>query len=114
MELNCESFGDNIKKYRALAGLRQEDLAEQCDCSNSFIGQIENGRACPSLKMTVRIANALDVTLDQLMADSIKNTKLVIMGSIEERVNKLPTPIQITACREMENLLGIIERIHEK
>ena len=58
-------LGKNIRKYRQMRGLRQEDLAEICDCGNSHIGQIENARGIPSLDMIVRIANALSVTVDQ-------------------------------------------------
>ena len=34
-------LGKNIRKYRQMRGMRQEDLAEICDCGNSHIGQIE-------------------------------------------------------------------------
>ncbi len=64
------ALGNNIRKYRHIAGLRQEDLAELCDCSTSHIGQIEHARTVPSLDMTMRIANALFVTIDQLVAES--------------------------------------------
>ena len=33
-------LGRNIRKYRQMCGLRQEDLAERCGCGNSHIGQI--------------------------------------------------------------------------
>ena len=49
-------LGKNIRKYRQMRGMRQEDLAEICDCGNSHIGQIENARGIPSLDMIVRIA----------------------------------------------------------
>ena len=42
--MNYIALGKNIKKYRHIAGLRQEDLAELCDCSTSHIGQIEHAR----------------------------------------------------------------------
>lgn len=31
-------LGKNVRKYRLMRGLRQEDLAEKCDCGNSHIG----------------------------------------------------------------------------
>lgn len=37
-------LGKNIRKYRQMRGMRQEDLAEICDCGNSHIGQIESER----------------------------------------------------------------------
>lgn len=68
-------LGKNIRKYRQMRGLRQEDLAEICDCGNSHIGQIENARGIPSLDMIVRIANALSVTVDQLLRGIIRNLR---------------------------------------
>ena len=65
-------LGKNIRKYRLLSGMRQEDLAEKCNCSNSHIGHIENHRTIPSLEMVVNIANALGVTVDQLLSKSYK------------------------------------------
>lgn len=59
-------LGSNIRKYRMMLGMRQEDLAEICGCSSSHIGQIENARGVPSLEMTVKISNALSVTVDHL------------------------------------------------
>lgn len=114
MDIDGVILGNNIRKYRNHALMRQEDLAERCDCSNSYIGQIENGRAYPSLRLTVKIANALNVTVDQLLIDSIDNTELIFLREMESRINKLPTSTKIIACEELSNLLLIIERIHEK
>lgn len=112
MNIDGIVLGKNIKKYRNIAGLRQEDLAEKCECSNSFIGQIENGRALPSLKLIVRIANELNVTVDQLLVQSIDNRELVYLRDMEERLRKLPRATKIVACEELSNLLLIIERVH--
>ena len=77
MNIDGVILGNNIRRYRSRALMRQEDLAEKCDCSNSYIGQIENGRAYPSLRLAVKIANALSVTVDQLLRDSVDNTELI-------------------------------------
>ena len=106
------ALGQNIRKYRTLAGLRQEDLAEKCECSNSHIGQIENARTIPSLEMVVTIANALNVTIDQLLIASIDHAELVYLREMEDRIKKLPTATKILACDELSNLLLIIERVH--
>ena len=69
--MDYESLGRNVRKYRLQMGMRQEDLAEKVDCSSSHIGQIEHARGIPSLEMVVGIANALHVTVDQLLLDSL-------------------------------------------
>lgn len=106
------ALGQNIRKYRNLAGLRQEDLAELCECSNSHIGQIENARTVPSLDIVVHVANALKVTVDQLLKESIDYVELIYLREMEDRIRKLPTATKIMACEELLNLLLIIERVH--
>ena len=69
--MDYELLGKNIRKFRLQAGIKQEELAEQVDCTGSHIGQIERGRGVPSLEMVVRIANALHVTVDQLLLEDI-------------------------------------------
>ena len=46
-------FGENVRKYRKIANMTQESLAEMCDCSIGHIGQIENGNNIPSLDIAV-------------------------------------------------------------
>lgn len=65
--MEYKKLGANVRKYRKIAGLTQEELAEIIGCSNSHIGQIENGRGVPSLDMMVKIANALGVMIDQFV-----------------------------------------------
>ena len=75
-------LGKNIRKYRQMRGLRQEDLAEICDCGNSHIGQIENARGIPSLDMIVRIANALSVSIIRNLRRSICERLRNVLRSI--------------------------------
>lgn len=67
-----------------------EDLAEKCGCTTSHIGQIENGRVKPSLEMTVRIANALNATTDQLLAHEFSHPEEIYLKEIAKRIEKYP------------------------
>ena len=111
--MDYETLGNNIKKYRTLAKMRQEDLADLCECTGNFIGQIEHARSKPSLERVVLIANALGVTVDQLLISSTDNSELVYLREMEKRIKKLPTATIILACEELEHLLSIIERVHK-
>ena len=84
------ALGKNVKKFRLLRNMRQKDLAELCDSSDSYIGHIENARGIPSLEMVVKIANALEVTVDQLLSDSYKNPEVIYLREIAERIEKYP------------------------
>lgn len=60
----------NIKKYRKERGMTSAQLAEQVGLSHDFIRQIESEKARYnfSVETFCRIAQALEVTLDQLAA----------------------------------------------
>lgn len=103
-------FGKNIKKIRQMKGLRQEDLAELVDCGNSHIGQIENGRGCPRLELAVKIANALEVTLDELLKENYVKPEMVYLKEISERIEKFPVQQRIKAC---EGLLGYLDSLEK-
>ena len=84
--MDYKTLGKNIRRLRVIQGLRQEDLAEKCKCTASHIGQIENGRVKPSLEMTVRIANALSATTDQLLAHEFSHPEEIYLKEIAERI----------------------------
>lgn len=111
--VDFKSLGHNIRKNRIEAAMSQDELAEKCGCCGSYIGKIENGKSLPSLEMIVKIANALDATVDQLLMGSSPRTESAIMRDMEERINRLPTATRKEACQSLSNLLSIIEGLHK-
>lgn len=103
-------LGKNIRKFRVLRGYLQADLAEACNCSNSHIGQIENARGIPSLEMTVKIANALSVTVDQLLRENYESPEKLYLKEIAERIDKYPVKQRIRACESLMAYLDSLER----
>lgn len=59
---------NNVKKYRKLRGLTQEELAEKTDLSTRSIAYYEAGRN-PSLLVAKRLCKVLEVTLYQLFQE---------------------------------------------
>lgn len=68
------SMGKRIRKYRTAKGMTQSDLAEAVKKTNTTISHIEVGSGKPELNTVVSIANALDVSMDMLLCDSVKNS----------------------------------------
>ena len=66
-----ECLAQNIKKYRKIAHLTQEQLAERVETSTNYIGTIETGRKFPSPQMIERIAEALHIESPQLFQADI-------------------------------------------
>lgn len=69
--MGLESIGKNIRKYRLVKKLRQEDLAEKAELSTNYIGMVERGEKIPSLETFIGIVNALGVSADMILADVI-------------------------------------------
>lgn len=70
IELDYRSLGKRIKEQRLKKHLTQEKLGEIINVATSNISHIERATTQVSLSSLVKIANALDVTLDQLVCDS--------------------------------------------
>lgn len=64
-----EKISINIKKYRKVKHLTQEELAEEADISYDFMRRIESshGKCGFSVYTLYKIAVALDVSIDELM-----------------------------------------------
>ncbi len=59
----------NVWAYRTAAGMTQEQLAEAAEMSQPRIANIERDEANPTLMTISRIAVALGVTADRLLAE---------------------------------------------
>ncbi|MBO4728573.1 MAG: helix-turn-helix transcriptional regulator [Spirochaetaceae bacterium] len=64
-------MAQNIKRYRKIAHLTQEQLAERVETSTNYIGTIETGKKFPSPQMIERIAEALHIESPQLFQADI-------------------------------------------
>jgi transcriptional regulator with XRE-family HTH domain len=59
--------GARIRKLCEAAGLSQEGLAEAAGLHRTYVGGIERGERNPTLRNLHAIANALDLTLADLL-----------------------------------------------
>ena len=76
-------LADNIKKLRKKKGLTQADLAEKIGSHTSHINRIETGKYKPSLDVLMKIADVLEVSLDNLVKgieDGFKEVKIEDKG----------------------------------
>ena len=59
-------FGQNVKAHRKKRGRTQEELAALV-CDQKYVSRLENGYARPTLEICLRIANFLQVSIDDLL-----------------------------------------------
>lgn len=81
-EIDYGKLGLRIKEIRQYRGFTQENLAEMVSCNVSHISNIENNYTKASLNVLVAIANALDVTIDYLLADQYRDSAAALDNEI--------------------------------
>jgi transcriptional regulator with XRE-family HTH domain len=71
------SIGEVIKSERVKLKMSQLQLAEKSDISNSFLCDIEKGRATPSVSTLVKISSALGIKdINCLLASNYVNNEI--------------------------------------
>ena len=71
MELNYKLIGVRLRAVRLKKGYTQEYLSEQSDISATHYSKIESGGTKLSLPCLVRVCNALGITPDEVLMDSV-------------------------------------------
>ena len=79
------ALGKRIKEKRIERKLTQEQLGEICELSSAHVGHIERGTRILSVDVLFKISQALKVSVDYLLFDSIDNNN--ILNSIAPILN---------------------------
>lgn len=94
MQLDYSDIGRRIRIARSETGITQGELAKRMGVSPSFVGHLERGTRQASLETLVNLANELDLSVDYLLAASLKNSN--------PRSEQIPyTPQQLDLLQEM-------------
>lgn len=72
-----EAVSINCSRFRKARGLTYDALAMRSSISKGMLVEIEKGRANPSIAILCRLANALGVSLSELLAHEAQTTRLV-------------------------------------
>lgn len=87
--MKLDTISKNIRKFREIKKLRQEDLAEKTDLTTNYIGMIERGEKIPSLETFINILNSLGVSADMVLSDVLDNGYKVKDSLLNEKLEKL-------------------------
>lgn len=71
-KLDICALGQKVKQYRKEKGYSAERLGEIAGVSKSHINNIESANSNASAEVLVRIANALEISVDILLCDSLE------------------------------------------
>ncbi|MEO6860946.1 MAG: helix-turn-helix transcriptional regulator [Microcoleus sp.] len=64
-----EQFGKRVRHFRNIRNISQADLAELSELHRTYIGSVERGERNITLLNAKKIANALSVSLAELVTD---------------------------------------------
>lgn len=104
MELDYIKLGNRIRAARSEKKYTQEKLSEITGISQAHIGHIETGKTKVALPTLVKIANALETTLDALLYDSTK-------VNVDAFDQDFKLALQGCTDKEKDLLLSIIRQI---
>jgi len=63
----AEVFGSHLRQLRTARGMTQNQLADRCRSNVPFISNLERGMTAPSLAMLLRLAEALECRVVDLV-----------------------------------------------
>ena len=62
-----KSLGIKIRKLRVDRGWSQLDLSLEANINRNYICDLENGRRNPTLELLIRIANAFEIDISEIL-----------------------------------------------
>jgi len=69
------TFGDNLKAIRRRMKLTQQEMADRMDISRTYLSDLENTRRSTSINTVLYIAKRLDISVNELVNDSLELTE---------------------------------------
>ncbi|WP_444509091.1 helix-turn-helix domain-containing protein [Clostridioides difficile] len=84
MELDFKAIGQRIKIARIRKRLTQDTVSELINITPSHMSNIETGKSSVSLQTLIAIANVLGVSIDELLCDTILESKVVFEKELSE------------------------------
>ena len=113
MELDYKANGKRIKIARIQADMTQDDFAVLIDKSNTHTSNIETGTTKVSLTTIVNIANALSVTVDDLLCDNLIHAKPQFERDIQQIIDSCDE-YEIRVLKETAQAVLAILRSNER
>lgn len=98
--IDYKAIGSRIRMYRKKHQLSQETLSEMADVPPAHFSHIERGNTKPSLPTLVRMANALGISIDDLLCDNVEKSRHVRVKDVDHLLDDC-TPQEIKALTEI-------------
>ena len=100
--MKAETFARELKKYRKNRGWTQVVLAKKAGLESSAVSHFETGRRLPSVLNLVRLADALQMSTNALLAREPS-------GPAGPRIDRLLVLVSKMQDKDMKTLLRVAE-----
>jgi transcriptional regulator with XRE-family HTH domain len=85
-----ESLGQRIARLRRNKGLTQEELGDKVGVSSQAVSKWETDSSVPDVMLLVKIANLLDISVDELLGnDRIKEKPQIVPVAERRPIDKM-------------------------
>ena len=112
MMFNYDSFRKNLKTLREIAGYNKFQMSIQTNLHYQYYCNIENGNRIPSFKNVIAIANALKISVTQLLNYELFKDDLLLEQSIITKLRSISDDIELL--KKLYEILIVIKVHGEK
>ena len=105
--MDLKAVGQRIKDAREAKNLTQEELAALVNLSSTHVRVIERGLKVTKLDTFVAIANALDVSADELLVDVVAHSVTGVSNRLSDKISSLPM-------KEQKKIIKVIQALIEE
>lgn len=106
----AEFLNSNVKHLRVSKDISQQNLADKIGVDRSTISRIENGEIETTIDNAIKIANALEVSLNDLVSKDLRFDNAVPL-ELPKRIIKIPVLGIIKAGTPIEAQENILEYV---
>ena len=110
--METKILAKNLKELRGVRGMPQEYLADESRVSIRTIQRIENNETNPTGETIKRIAISLDVALNELIGETVTETK-DLKATIIFLKKQLSKTNKKSEIKTFESFIGILQKLKE-
>lgn len=113
-EVDYEKVGKRIRDLRISKGMTQAELSAVVECSNNHLSHIETAQCKVSLNMLLKLAYALDTSLDYFLLDTpFARPESIINIEISSKLSKCSSATLVAVNRSIDVLLELQAQLTE-
>ncbi|KUE90837.1 XRE family transcriptional regulator [Cupriavidus necator] len=77
------TIAERLAALRKLNGLTLEELAQRASLTKSYLSKLERGLSSPTIGTVLKLAEALDATVDQLIAKPQRGNEILLVKAAD-------------------------------